>query len=558
MINVTNLRNHGFRYQLTIKELLSSTRFFAPEQKIVYRDKVRITYRDMLERIDRLAGALDHLGVKKGDTISVFDYDSHRYLECYFAIPMMGAVLQTINWRLSPEQIEYTLNHAEADVVLIHTDFLPLLEAIKDRLTTIKKIVVLSDDDKIPENTLSIDAEYEDMLKAAPAQYNFPELDEDTIATIFYTTGTTGLPKGVYFSHRQLVLHTLGLATSLASFDPLASLTVRDTYMPVTPMFHVHAWGIPYLTTMLGIKQVYPGKYEPEMLLKLIIEEEVTFSHCVPTILQMLVGSPIAKRVDLSSWKVVIGGAKLSKGLAKAALDLGIKVMSGYGMSETCPLISLGTLKPYMHEWDSEKQSDIVIKTGLPVPLTTVKIIDSTGKELPAGGLSAGEIILRSPWLTQGYFKDTDKSKELWDNGWLHTGDVGYIDEEGYIQITDRIKDVIKTGGEWISSLDIENLMSMHDAVQESAAIGMPDNKWGERPMVILTLKPEYKNNGINAEVLKAYMKECASQGSIPKYGVPDQYIIVDDIPKTSVGKIDKKLLRKMHTPEDASITTQA
>ncbi|MEA2102595.1 MAG: fatty acid--CoA ligase [Thermodesulfobacteriota bacterium] len=558
MINVTNLRNHGFRYQLTIKELLSSTRFFAPEQKIVYRDKVRITYRDMLERIDRLAGALDHLGVKKGDTISVFDYDSHRYLECYFAIPMMGAVLQTINWRLSPEQIEYTLNHAEADVVLIHTDFLPLLEAIKDRLTTIKKIVVLSDDDKIPENTLSIDAEYEDMLKAAPAQYNFPELDEDTIATIFYTTGTTGLPKGVYFSHRQLVLHTLGLATSLASFDPLASLTVRDTYMPVTPMFHVHAWGIPYLTTMLGIKQVYPGKYEPEMLLKLIIEEEVTFSHCVPTILQMLVGSPIAKRVDLSSWKVVIGGAKLSKGLAKAALDLGIKVMSGYGMSETCPLISLGTLKPYMHEWDSEKQSDIVIKTGLPVPLTTVKIIDSTGKELPAGGLSAGEIILRSPWLTQGYFKDTDKSKELWDNGWLHTGDVGYIDEEGYIQITDRIKDVIKTGGEWISSLDIENLMSMHDAVQESAAIGMPDNKWGERPIVILTLKPEYKNNGINAEVLKAYMKECASQGSIPKYGVPDQYIIVDDIPKTSVGKIDKKLLRKMHTPEDASITTQA
>ncbi|HHO77360.1 MAG TPA: fatty acid--CoA ligase [Deltaproteobacteria bacterium] len=558
MTNLLNLGGQQYDYQLTIGKLLSTAATIAPDKEIVYRDQVRMTYRDLIERINRLADALTNLGVKPGDTISVFDYDSHRYLESYFAIPMMGAILHTMNWRLSPEQIEYTMNHAEADVVMIHEDFLPLVESIRDKLTTIKKIILLKDSDAAPQTSLVIDAEYEDMLAQASVHFDFPELDENTKATTFYTTGTTGLPKGVFFSHRQLVVHTLSVCITVGCYDTPVRFSSTDVYMPITPMFHVHAWGFPYLATMMGVKQVYPGKYEPEMLLKLILGERVTISHCVPTILQMLVSSPVAKKIDISHWKVIIGGARLPKGLAKDAMDLGIKVMAGYGMSETCPVISVSSLKPHMLSWDNEKKSDIVIKTGLPIPLAQVKIIDQGGNDLPSDGKSAGEIVVRTPWLTQGYFKDPEKSKELWKDGWLHTGDVANIDQEGYIQITDRIKDVIKTGGEWISSLDLENVMSTHDAVAEAAAIGIPDKKWGERPMMLVILKPQFQGNGINASVLKEFMKQCAEDGKIPKYGIPDFYAIVDAIPKTSVGKIDKKEIRKLYSQENLQIAARS
>lgn len=550
-MNSLNLSDQQYNYQLTIGKLLSTAVVTAPDQEIVYRDQVRLTYRDLLERTNRLADALTKLGVKQGDTVSVFDYDSHRYLESFFAIPMMGAVLFTVNWRLSPEQIVYTMNHAETDVIMVHEDFLPLVESIRGELTTVKKIVLLKDSEEAPQASLILDAEYEDMLGAASAHFDFPELDENTKATTFYTTGTTGLPKGVFFSHRQLVVHTLSSCIAFGCFDTPMRFSSTDVYMPITPMFHVHAWGIPYIATMMGIKQVYPGKYEPETLLKLILGEKVTFSHCVPTILQMLVSSPVAKKVDLSNWKVIIGGARLSKGLARDALDLGIRVMTGYGMSETCPVISIANLKPHMLDWDNEQKSDIVIKTGLPIPLVQVKIIDTSGNDLPNDGKSAGEIVVRSPWLTQGYFKDPEKSKELWEGGWLHTGDVANIDTEGYIQITDRIKDVIKTGGEWISSLDLENMMSIHESIAEAAAIGIPDNKWGERPMMIVTLKPPFRGNGINSGVLKEHMKKCAQEGRIPKYGIPDYVAIVDTIPKTSVGKIDKKEIRTLYSQEN-------
>ena len=558
MSNTLNLAGETYNYQLTIGKLLSTAEFIAPDQEIVYRDRMRFTYRELIRRINRLADGLSSLGVKQGDTVSVFDYDSHRYLECYFAVPMMGATLHTMNWRLSPEQIEYTMNHAEADVVLINTDFLPLLESIRDKLTTIKKIVVLSDTDETPQTTLRIDAEYEEMLQAASPAFDFPELDENTKATTFYTTGTTGLPKGVFFTHKQLVIHTLSVCVQVGCFDSPVRFSSTDVYMPITPMFHVHAWGFPFFATMMGVKQVYPGKYEPEMLLKLILNERVTYSHCVPTILQMLVNSPVAKKIDVSFWKVIIGGARLPKGLAKDAMDLGIRVMAGYGMSESCPVISVSSLKPHMLDWDNEKKSDVVIKTGLPIPLVQVKIVDPKGNALPHDGESAGEIIVRTPWLTHGYYKDPEKSKELWKDGWLHTGDVANIDPEGYIQITDRIKDVIKTGGEWISSLDLENMMTMHEAVAEAAAIGIPDKKWGERPMMIVTLKPQFKGNGVNSDVLGAHMKQCAREGKIPKYGVPDFYAIVDEIPKTSVGKIDKKEIRKLYSQESLQMIVQA
>lgn len=534
----------AYQYPLLIKKLLINPIINAPDQEIVYRDKVRHTYRTMYERINRLANGLEKLGVKKGDTICIFEFDSHRYLECFFAVPMMGAVMHTMNWRLSPDQILYTMNHAEDDVVLINAEFLPLLEAIWDKLETVKKVIVLTDEEEIPETRIKIDIEYEEMLKNASPDYEFPDFDENTRATLFYTTGTTGLPKGVYFSHRQLMLHCMSEAISTGCYESVGRFRSSDVYMPLTPMFHVHAWGIPWLATLLGVKQVYPGKYEPEMLLKLILGEQVTLSHCVPTIIHMLVSNPVAKKVDLSKWKVIIGGAALPKGLAKAAMELGIEIYAAYGMSETCPAVTIANLKQHMLDWDDEKKLDVVIKTGVPFAFCEVKIKDPMGNFLPHDGKAAGELVLRTPSLTESYYKYPEGTKELWRDGWLHTGDVAVIDEEGYVQITDRLKDVIKTGGEWISSLDLENLTSQHEAISESAAIGIPDEKWGERPIVIAVLKPDFKGK-ITSDALVQYMKDFGDKGKIPKYGIPDRFEFVDEIPKTSVGKINKIALRE-------------
>jgi len=544
------VKGQQYEFQLNIKDLLTSPRFSAGKQEIVYRDKMRYTYRDLFERINRLGSALNRLGVKKGDTVAVFDYDSHRYLESYFAVPMLGAVLFTVNWRLSPDQIEYIMNHAQADVVLIHADFLPILASIKDRLKTIKKVVLLSDSPETAQTGPIVDTEYERMLAGSSPEYDFPELDENTMATLFYTTGTTGLPKGVFFSHRQLVIHTLSTCTAICCHETPNRFSTSDVYMPITPMFHVHAWGFPYIATMMGVKQVYPGKYDPETLLRLIAEEKVTYSHCVPTILQMLVTCPMIKEFDLSSWKCITGGSRLPKALARAALDLGIEVMTGYGMSETCPVISIANLKPSMKDMDNEQKSEVVIKAGMPIPLMDVRIVALNGEFLPADGSTTGQVVVRSPWLTKGYYKDKRSSENLWYGGWLHTGDVAHMDPDGYIQITDRLKDVIKTGGEWISSLDLENAITTHEAVQEAAAIGIPDPTWGERPLLIVKLKPEFEGQGITPEVLQQFMKNCAAQGKIPKYAVPDQYIIVPEIPKTSVVKIDKTLLRSIYTKD--------
>ena len=533
----------SYQYPLIIKKLLSTPLLNSPDIEIVYRERSRYTYRTLNERINRLAGGLEELKVSQGDTVAVFDYDSSRYLECFFAIPMMGAVMQTVNWRLSTEQILYTIRHSEAKAIIINVDFLPILENIHDRIDTVETIVLISEDGSMPDTRLTLNAEYEELLRSTSFTYDFPDLDENTKATTFYTTGTTGDPKCVYFSHRQLVIHTLSVALTMGSYHTIGRFRSNDVYMPLTPMFHVHAWGFPYVSTLLGAKQVYPGQYEPERLLKLIQTEKVTYSHCVPTILQMILTSPAAKKVDLSNWKVVIGGARLPKGLAKAALDFGIDVYAGYGMSETGPVMSLATPKEYMLDWEEKDTLDVIIKTGKPIPLAELEVVDTEGKPLPHDGASTGEVVMRSPWLTQSYYKAFDKTKELWRNGWLYSGDVGHIDEEGYLQITDRIKDVIKSGGEWISSLDLENLMSQHEAVLESAAIGIPDEKWGERPLVIVVLKSEYKDQ-LTEEDLRKFMKRFAEEGKLSKYGVPDRYQFMDEIPKTSVGKIDKRALR--------------
>ena len=534
----------SYTYPLIIKKLLNTPLIYSPQREIVYSDKLRYNYRTLNERIHRLAGGLEKLDVKPGDTVAVFDYDSHRYLECFFAIPMMGAVLQTINWRLSSDQVLYTINHAESKMIIIHADFLPILEDIRDKLETTKTIVLISEAESGPDTRLEFAAEYEELLQSVSGEYTFPDLDENTKATTFYTTGTTGNPKGVYFSHRQLVLHTLAVAVAAGAYHTIGRFRSNDVYMPLTPMFHVHAWGYPYVATMLGVKQIYPGPYEPQKLLKLIEDEKVTYSHCVPTILQMILNCPAVKEVDLSNWKVVIGGARLPRGLARAAKELGVEIHAGYGMSETGPVMSMATPHEDMLDWEEAELLDVIIKTGKPIPLAEIEVFDPQGRALPHDGEASGEVVMRSPWLTQSYFKAPQKTIELWRSGWLHSGDVGYIDAEGYLQITDRIKDVIKSGGEWISSLDLENLLSQHEAVLESAAIGVPDEKWGERPLMVVTLKPEYKDK-VSAEDFIRFMKKFADEGKLPRYGVPDRYEFVEQIPKTSVGKLDKKELRK-------------
>jgi fatty-acyl-CoA synthase len=536
----------NYNYPLIIKKLLNDPLIKSPDREIVYADRHRYTYNDLDQRIGKLANSLIELGVAAADTIAVFDYDSHRYLECFFAIPMIGAVLQTVNWRLSAEQIAYTINHAEAKMIIINADFLPILEEIFNKIEPVKTVVVIAENGAAPDTDIGPAAEFEELMQAASGSFDFPDLDENTKATTFYTTGTTGNPKGVYFTHRQLVLHTLSVAVDCGAYHTTGRFRSNDVYMPLTPMFHVHAWGFPYVATLLGAKQVYPGQYEPTNLLNLIQKEEVTFSHCVPTILQMLLTSPAIKEVDLSNWKVIIGGARLPKGLAKAAQDLGIEINAGYGMSETGPVMTAATPKEDMLDWEEDRLLDITIKTGKPIPLAEVEVVDGAGNILPHDGVSAGEVVMRSPWLTRSYFKAPDKTEELWRNGWLHSGDVGYISPDGYLQITDRIKDVIKSGGEWVSSLDLENLLSQHEAVLESAAIGVPDDKWGERPLMIVTLKPEFVGK-VSEEELKAFMKKGSEEGKLPKYGVPDRYVFTDAIPKTSVGKLDKKVLRKQY-----------
>jgi fatty-acyl-CoA synthase len=533
----------AYQYPLLIKQLLLTPLAIAPEQEITYQGRMRYNYRTLRERIGRLASGLAGLGVEAGQTVAIMDWDSHRYLECFFAVPMMGAVLQTVNVRLSPEQILYTLNHAEADIVLVNSEFLAVLGGIAGRLETVKTFVLLTDEEAPPKTPLTMAVEYEALLAASAADYDFPDFDENAQATVFYTTGTTGMPKGVYFSHRQLVLHTMGCAAALGGASAQGRLHREDVYMPLTPMFHVHAWGFPYLATMMGLKQVYPGRYQPEVLCRLIAEEGVTFSHCVPTILHLVLSHPHSKEIDLSHWKIVIGGSAMPEAMAVAALKRGIDIFSGYGMSETCPVLTLAHLSLQDLELSPEKQAVLRAKTGLPMPLVDLRIVDAEMQDAAHDGKATGEVVVRSPWLTLGYLKATQVSEDLWAGGYLHTADIGNINPAGYLKVTDRIKDVIKVGGEWTSSLELEDIISKHEAVQEVAVIGVPDEKWGERPLALVLLKPECVGQ-VNEHAIRNHAIHAIEAAGISRYGVLLQVTFVKRLLKTSVGKMNKQGMR--------------
>jgi fatty-acyl-CoA synthase len=535
----------AYSYPLLIKQLLHAPLAQTPRQEIVYRDLKRLTYAELRNRIGRLASALAKIGVEPGDTVGVLDWDSNRFLEAFFAIPMMGVVLQTVNVRLSPDQIAYTIDHAGASTLLVNDEFADLVHSLLPKLPKVKKLVVLSDRKSPATGELQFVGEYEELLAAASPDFDFPDFDENVQATTFYTTGTTGLPKGVYYSHRQLVLHALA---ELAVFGVAASqgrFHRDDVYMPITPMFHVHAWGFPWAATLAGVKQVYPGRYDPALLIKLIKTEGVTFTHGVPTILQMLLDAAAKADVDLSGLKMVIGGSALPRALAKQAMDRGIDVFAGYGMSETGPLLTVAHVQSSDLSGD-EQEVGIRARAGRACPLVDLRIVDADMKETPRDGESSGEIVVRAPWLTNGYFDNPEASEQLWTGGYLHTNDIGVITPDGYLRVTDRIKDVIKTGGEWISSLQLEDIIMHRAGVAECAVIGVKDARWGERPLALIVRDPKTEPP-VNEEDIKSHVMTYSDKGAISKFAVPQKIVFVDALAKTSVGKFDKKKLRAQY-----------
>ncbi|MCL2720940.1 MAG: fatty acid--CoA ligase [Treponema sp.] len=533
----------AYDYPLLIKNILLNPYAYNPNQEIVFKDTDRITYSQMRERIAKLASALINMGVKPGDTVAVMDWDSHRYLECYFAIPMIGAVIHMINIRLSAEQLIFTIAQAEDKVILVNPDFLPLLEQIKGRINTVEKFILLGGKDEKPNTTINLSDNYEELLNKNKPLGEFPDFDENTRATTFFTTGTTGLPKGVYFSHRQIVLHTMAMMGALTIPALKSRFHMEDVYMPITPMYHVHAWGVPFIATMLGIKQVYPGRYIPELLLKLIAAEKVTFSHCVPTIINMLLTDPTSKNFDLSSWKVIIGGSALPRAIVIEALKRGIDIYCGYGMSETCPVITIQHLSEQEHKLPPDERASLLVRTGRPVGFVDLKLISPAG-EAPSDDKSTGEVVVRAPWFTQGYLKDTTNSEKLWEGGWLHTQDVACRDATGSIRITDRTKDVIKIGGEWVSSLEIEDILTLFPGVAEAAIIGYPHANWGEVPFALIVPKA---GETIRERDLMKHIKKYIDLGLLSRETILMKIKFVDALDRTSVGKINKVELRNKH-----------
>ncbi|WP_156405453.1 AMP-binding protein, partial [Sphingomonas sp. Root710] len=377
-------------------------------------------------------------------------------------------------------------------------------------------------------------------LQRASADHRFPDFDENAVATSFYTSGTTGLPKAVSFTHRQIVLHTMAIVGLFSAQAP-EGFRHGDVYMPITPMFHVHAWGIPYAATMLGLKQVYPGRYVAAELIALRTRERVTFSHCVPTVLQMLLDANETLAADLSDWTIVVGGSALPLSLRTAARRQGIRAIAGYGMSETGPILALTRSEPDLVTND-EEQDAILCRTGRPIPLVQMRIVDEEMRDVPHDGLAQGEIVVRAPWLTASYAGNVEASADLWRGGWLHTQDVATIDPDGFVQIRDRLKDVIKTGGEWISSLLLEELLLFHPGIKEVAIIAVPDQLWGERPVAVVVTMPDATPPVLDD--IRQHLQPSVEAGTISRYAVPDRVIVLEHLPRTSVGKIDKKQLR--------------
>ena len=540
----------GFKYQLLVKHLLEHAAKVQPEGEIVYKDLVRQNYAQLYERCQRLSNALKSLGVREGSRVISFEWNTHRFLEIYFAVPCMGAMMHMGNPLLTPEQIIYLINRVEDEVLIFNKDFTPIIEAVSSKLKTVRHYIVLADDGKLPETTLNPISEYEELLLSASPNYEYPDLNEDTVASLGNTTGTTGDPKVCFFTHRQHIMHTLIWANMLLGFSGERGFDPRrDPTIQLVPMFHAHGWGVPYIATFLGCKQIYPGRFDPKVFLELLKKEKRPgrggYICCVPTMLDMIVSYPEVEqyREYLEGLIYEGGGSRLTNRLASRARELGMDLCAGWGMTEVYTKVGLQYLKPHMFSWPEDKKVDFLSRTGMAPPFVEQRVVDEDGKDVAKDGETVGEIVLRAPWLTTGYCKDPEKSEELWKDGWMHSGDMATIDEEESVLIMDRAKDVIKSGGEWISSLTLENLINMHPKVQEVAVVAAHSEKWGERPVVVVVPKGEYKGK-VSEEELRDHMTQYVEEGKILKWWIPEKFIFVDEIPRTSVGKFDKKTMR--------------
>ena len=525
---------------LLISHMLRHADRYHGDSEIVSRlvdgDIHRYTYRDAHRRTKKLANALLALGVSPGDRLGTLAWNTHRHYEAYFGIAGIGAVSHTINPRLFPEQISYIINHAEDKLLFIDETFIPLVESLASQLSTVKKIIVLTDKTDI-ETSLSNWVAYESLIAAQPDEFDWPTFDERSASSLCYTSGTTGNPKGVLYSHRSTVIHTY-----TASMPDALNVSARDVVMPVVPMFHVNAWGLPYICTMSGAKLVFPGPaMDGQSLCQLIQSEGVTFSAGVPTIWAGVDMHLKDNNQELPSLKrIVIGGSACPSSMIRSfEIDHKIEVAHAWGMTEMSPLGTFNTFKTKHLKFDQETQIAFKSRQGRVLFGVDMKIVDGDGNELPWDGTTFGDLLVRGPNVLSNYFKHSDDLliTDSEQNGWFMTGDVATIDPDGYMQITDRSKDVIKSGGEWISSIEIENTAVAHDDIIEAAVIAIPHPKWDERPLLVVVKKPE---SSITKEALLKFFI-----GKIAKWCIPDDVIFVEEIPHTATGKILKTKLRE-------------
>jgi fatty-acyl-CoA synthase len=522
-------------YPLTITHVLERAGQQFPTKQVITRTAAglhRLAYADLYRRACRLANALLTLGVGDGDRVASFAWNTHRHLELYLGVPSSGAVLHTLNIRLFPEQITFIVNHAEDAVICVDDVLVKALEPLATELRSVRAYVVMGDG-PLPETTLRPVYRYEDLLAAAAEDFAFPRLDEHSAAAICYTSGTTGNPKGVVYSHRALMLHSLAQAGA-DSFG----LCEADVVLPVVPMFHANAWGMPFTATMVGATQVYPGAQPtPHDLAALIQGLRVTVTGGVPTVLIGLLGALEQQPYDLSSLRCVpCGGSAVPESLLKSFDDLGIAVVQAWGMTETTPLATLSKPRSRMQGWTESQRRAVRAKQGTAAPFVDLRIVDDRGCELPWDGASLGELQVRGPWVVGQYYND-ERSAAAFQDGWFKTGDIATIDADGYVQITDRAKDVIKSGGEWISSVELENAIMAHPDVLEAAVIGLAHERWQERPLACVVPKAGRR---LSKTAILDHL-----ESRVAKWWLPEDVVFVDWLPKTSVGKIAKRELRE-------------
>ena len=498
------------------------------------------TFREVAERTERLAAGLAQLGVGPGDRVGSLMWTTNEHLEAYFAVPGMGAVLHTLNLRLRPDQLAHIINDAEDQVIIAHATVLPLLAAIAEQLPTVRHYVIVDDRPAAGAGLSTTDqavlaplaaratiVNYEDLLAGEQPGYDWPEVDERSAAVMCYTSGTTGDPQGMLYSHRSIYLHTFG-----ANGGGL--VVERDRALVVVPMFHVMAWGLPFYGWISGADLVMPSRFlQGEPLAKMIETARVTYSAGVPTIwAQLLAYVDAHPEADLSSLRLLVsGGAPLPLSMIRGFDALGVRMIQGWGLTESSPVGAVGEPPKHADPWDITYRS----KTGRVVPGIELRIVDRDGSVLPWDGKAAGEIELRGPWVIGSYYRG--RNPERFHDGWFKTGDIATVDDEGFVMINDRLKDVIKSGGEWISSVDLENEIMGHPAVAEATVVGVPDARWGERPLAVVVPRPGQQPT---AQELRDWLEP-----KVVRWWLPDQWSFVEELPKTSVGKFDKKLIRE-------------